>query len=61
MKKILTKIENIFTLIHTYIHTYIHTIILQERRFKFNTRAFFIFKKRGDWYYLVSSPGDVYA
>lgn len=23
MKKILTKIENIFTLIHTYIHTYI--------------------------------------
>ena len=25
MKKILTKIENIFTLIHTCIHTYIHT------------------------------------
>ena len=61
MIKVLTKIENIFTLIHTYIHTYIHTIILQERRFKFNTRISFDIKKRGDWYYLVSSPGDVYA
>lgn len=53
MIKVLTKIENIFT--------YIHTIILQERRFKFNTRISFDIKKRGDWYYLVSSPGDVYA
>ena len=61
MKELLTKFEKVFKLKQTNKQMY---YAKRERRLRLFTRVSFIRmckKKRGDWYYLVSSSRDVYA